>query len=131
MNGPNWIDEREVLALHARLLEIDGGARGLRELGLLKSALARPQQLFAYDDSPDIIDLAACYAAGFIRNHPFIDGNTRIGFIACVLFLEITGYRFMASEEAAATAVMELAAGKLSEAEFVAWLRKNTRDETG
>ena len=77
MKEPVWIDERDALALHDRLLALHGGAAGLRDDGLLQSALARPQQHFAYAETTDIIDMAAAYTAGIVRNHPFVDGNKR------------------------------------------------------
>ena len=123
MKKPAWIDERDALALHDRLLALHGGAAGLRDDGLLKSALARPQQHFAYAESPDVIDLATVYTAGIVHNHPFIDGNKRTGFVVGILFLELNGYRFTASEEAAAQAVLELAAGSLDESGYGAFLR--------
>lgn len=128
MKDPVWIDERDALALHDRLLALHGGAAGLRD-GLLKSAMARPQQHHAYGDSPDIVELAAIYTAGIVRNHPFVDGNKRTGFVAGILFLELNGYRFNASEEAAARAVLELAGGTLDEAGYSAFLRANARPE--
>ena len=123
MKAPVWIDERDVLALHDRLLALHGGAVGLRDDGLLKSALARPQQHFAYGESPDIVDMAAAYTWGIVRNHPFLDGNKRTGFVVGVLFLELNGYRFNASEEDAAQMVLELASGNLDEAGYIAFLR--------
>jgi death-on-curing protein len=120
---PVWIDERDTLALHDRLLALYGGAVGLRDGGLLKSALARPQQHFAYGESPDIVDMAAAYTWGIVRNHPFLDGNKRTGFVVGVLFLELNGYRFNASEEDAAQMVLELASGNLDEAGYIAFLR--------
>ncbi len=129
MKEPFWIDERDALALHDRLLALHGGASGLRDDALLKSALARPQQHHAYGSSPDIVDLAAIYTAAIVRNHPFVDGNKRAGFVAGILFLELNGYRFKASEEAAAEAVLELAAGTLDEAAYGAFLRANVRRE--
>jgi death-on-curing protein len=114
MKEPAWIDERDALVLHNRLLALHGGAAGLRDDGLLKSALARPQQHFAYAESADVIDMATAYTAGMIRNHPFIDGNKRTAFVVGILFLELNGYLFTASEEDAAQAVMELAAGSLA-----------------
>jgi death-on-curing protein len=120
---PVWIDERDTLALHDRLLALYGGAVGLRDGGLLKSALARPQQHFAYGESPDIVDMAAAYTWGIVRNHPFLDGNKRTGFVVGVLFLELNGYRFTASEEEAAQMVLELASGNLDEAGYIAFLR--------
>lgn len=127
MKEPVWIDERDARSLHSRLLAIDGGGKGVRDSGLLRSALARPRQLFAYGDKPDPVDLAVAYTAGIIRNHPFVDGNKRTGFVIGVLFLEINGYRFTASEESAANAVMRLAAGTLDEQEFAAWMRANAK----
>jgi death on curing protein len=120
---PVWIDERDALTLHDRLLALHGGAVGLRDDGLLKSALARPQQHFAYAESPDIVDMAAAYTSGIVRNHPFVDGNKRTGFVVGVLFLELNGYRFNASEEDAAQMVLELASGNLDEAGYIAFLR--------
>ncbi len=125
MSDPVWIDEALVLAVHGRLLAIHGGAGGLRDDGLLKSALARPMQLSAYGENVDLVDMAGAYATGVVKNHPFVDGNKRTGFLACVLFLELNGFRFIASEEDAAEAVLALAAGTLDEAGFVAFLRGN------
>ena len=127
MNEPVWIEERDALALHDRLIGLDGGAAGVRDSGLLKSALARPQQLHACGDKPSIIDMAAAYTAGIVRNHPFVDGNKRTGFVVGVLFLEMNGYRFIATEEAAAQAVLSLAAGTLDETAFAMWMRANAR----
>jgi len=119
---PIWIVERDALAIHTRMLALHGGAAGLRDEGLLQSSLARPKQLFAYGESPSLIDLAATYTVGIVRNHPFIDGNKRTGFVAGVLFLEINGWRFTASEEEATRAVLDLAAGTVDEKGFAAWL---------
>lgn len=125
MREPVWIDERDALALHDRLLALDGGAAGIRNLGLLQSALARPQQLHAYGDDPDTVDMAAAYMVGIARNHPFVDGNKRTAFVVGVLFLEINGYRFMASEEHATQAVLGLADRTIDEVSFIRWLRAN------
>ena len=127
MKEPIWIEERDALALHDRLLALHGGASGLRDVGLLRSALARPQQHFAYSESADAIDMATVYTAGIVRNHPFVDGNKRTGFIVGILFLELNGYRFVASEEDAARAVLELAAGTLEESEYGSFLRDNVK----
>ena len=129
MSEPVWIDEREVLVLHDQLLALDGGSEGVRSEALLQSALARPRQLHAYGHAPDIIDMAATYTAGIVRNHPFVDGNKRTGFVVGVLFLELNGYRFVALEEDATQAVLSLAAGKLDETAFTAWLRANVKSD--
>jgi len=124
---PVWIDERDALALHDRLLVLEGGAAGIRDMALLQSALARPRQLLAYGDKPGIIEMAAAYTTGIVRDHPFIDGNKRTGFVVGVLFLELNGYRFTASEEDAAQAVLGLAAGTIEEADFTSWMLVNSR----
>jgi death-on-curing protein len=124
---PLWVEERDVLAIHDRLLAAHGGAPGLRDEGLLQSALARPRQHHAYARSPDIVEMAALYTAGIVRNHPFVDGNKRAGFVVGVLCLELNGFRFTANEEDATQAVMGLAAGTLDEAAYTAWLRANSK----
>ncbi len=120
-----WIDLPEVLAIHGRQLDEHGGASGVRDDGLLESALARPQQLFTYGE-PDVFDLAAAYTAGIVRNHPFVDGNKRTGFVVGILFLELNGPTFTASEADATQAVLGLAAGKITDDEFAMWLRSNS-----
>jgi death on curing protein len=126
---PVWIDERDALTLHDRLLALHGGAEGLRDRSLLESALARPQQHFAYAEAPDICEMAALYTSGIVRNHPFIDGNKRTGFVVGILFLELNGVRFAASEQEAAQAVMGLASGDLDEKGYTAFLRANASAE--
>jgi death-on-curing protein len=123
---PRWIDEADVLAIHERLLSLYGGAAGLRDEALLKSALARARQHDTYVDRATIIDMASIYTSGIVRNHPFVDGNKRTGFVIGVLFLEMNGHRFTASEEDATQAVLALAAGTLDEAGFTAWMRANS-----
>lgn len=130
MTEPIWIDERDAFALHDRLLALHGGAVGVRDEGLLSSALARPQQQYTYAEAPDFIDFAAAYTTGVVRNHPFVDGNKRTGFVIGILFLELNGYCFTASEEDAAHAVLALAAGKLDESGYSAFLRGNVAPET-
>jgi death on curing protein len=125
MKKPVWIEERDALVLHNRLLALHGGAGGLRDGGLLQSALARPQQQYAYAKAADIIDMATAYTAGILRNHPFLDGNKRTGFVVGILFLELNGYRFVASEEDAAQAVLKLADGTIDEADYSSFLRGN------
>jgi death-on-curing protein len=126
---PIWIEKHDALTLHDRLLALYGGAAGLRDDTLLISALARPLQLHAYADAPDIIDMATAYAAGIVRNHPFVDGNKRTGFVVSTLFLELNGYRFTASEGEAAQAVLKLASGMLDEAGYATFLRANVKTE--
>lgn len=127
MTEPVWIDERDALALHNLLLALEGGPAGVRDARLLQSALARPRQLRAYGDKPDIVTMAAAYIVGIVRNHPFVDGNKRTGFVVGVLFLEMNGYRFTATEEDAAQAVMSLADGTINEDALVAWMRANVK----
>ena len=124
---PLWIEVRDALAIHDRLLAVHGGAMGLRDQGLLESALARPPQHHTYAGTADIVALAALYTARIVRNHPFVDGNKRTGFVIGVLFLELHGYDFKASEEDATQAVMGLAAGTLDELAYGTWLRANAK----
>ena len=128
---PVWIEERDVLAIHDRLLALHGGAIGLSDRGLLQSALAHPRQHHAYAGTSDIVEMAALYTAGIVQNHPFVDGNKRTGFVIGVLFLELHGFDFKASEADATQAVMGLAAGTLDEAAYVAWPRENIRRKRG
>jgi death-on-curing protein len=125
MSEPIWIEDDVVFAIHDRQLVEHGGAEGVRDESLLHSALGRPVNHLAYATS-DIIELAAKYTAGIVQNHPFVDGNKRTGFVVGVLFLELNGYRFTASEEAAAHAVLELASGAIDEMGFCEFLRANT-----
>ena len=126
MSKPIWIEVELVLAIHDRQLVEHGGAAGLRDEALLDSALDRPKNQFAYERA-DVVELAVKYTAGIVQNHPFVDGNKRTGFIVGILFLELNGYRFRASEEAAAQAIVELAAGTMDEQAFCAFLRANSK----
>jgi death-on-curing protein len=125
VQDPVWIEERDTVLLHQRSLILHGGAPGVLHAALLKSALARARQHYGYASGMDIITLAGVYAAGIVRNHPFVDGNQRTGFIVGVLFLELNGYLFKASEEDAAQAVLALAAGEIDEGGFIQFLRAN------
>lgn len=127
MREPVWIDSRDALALHNRVVALFGGSDEVLDISLLESALARPQQIFAYAESPGIFEMAAGYTAGIVRNHPFVDGNKRTGFLIGVLLLELNGYRFGATEENAARAMIALASGALDEAGYSAFLRAWTR----
>ena len=126
MSEPIWIENDLVFAIHDRQLAEHGGAEGLRDESLLHGALARPLNDFV-DTRANIVDLAAKYIIGIVQNHPFIDGNKRTGFVVGVLFLELNGYRFTASEEDAAQAVLELAAGTLNEDGFRDFVRANSK----
>ena len=128
---PLWIEERDVVAIHDRLLALHDGATGLGDRGLLESALARPRQHHAYADSSDVVEMAALYTAGIVRNHPFVDGNKRTGFVIGVLFLELHAFDFKASEADATQAVMAVAAGTLDERGYTAWLQENVKRRRG
>lgn len=121
-----WVSKNTVLGAHALQIEIYGGGRGLRDEGLLESALSRPENLAHYGE-PSVFELAAAYAYGLARNHPFVDGNKRIAFVTAVLFLEKNGQGFVASEVEATMAFLRLAAGEIEEAELAAWFRDNSR----
>ncbi|MBV8473677.1 MAG: type II toxin-antitoxin system death-on-curing family toxin, partial [Hyphomicrobiales bacterium] len=108
-------------------LALHGGRAGVRDAGLLESALSRPQNRWVYGERTGIVELAAAYTAGVIGNHPFIDGNKRTGFVVGVLFLELNGYEFFASEEDAVEAVLALAAGVMNEEGYAAFLAVNSR----
>jgi death on curing protein len=126
MKNPRWIGVEECLALHDLLLSQYGGCAGLRDRGLLDSALARPEQLFAYG-APVLAELAAAYAAGIIQNHPFLDGNKRTGFMMGAGFLELNGCEFIATEVDAVMRTLALAAGEISEVDYAEWLAQNSR----
>ncbi len=119
-----WIDRRLLVLLHDESLAMHGGASGIRDEGLLESALARAQNLAAYGE-PDVADLAAAYAYGLAKNHPFVDGNKRAAFLSVGLFLGLNGYRLTASQAEATVAVFGLAAGEIDEPTFAAWLRES------
>jgi death on curing protein len=121
---PVWLTDDLPLALHERLVADFGGLAGVRDLGLLESAMARPRQIAAYGNA-DIVGLAAAYATGVVRNHPFIDGNKRVGFMLAYIFLVRNGCQLTASEAAATRAVLDLASGALTEQAFTQWLADN------
>jgi death-on-curing protein len=119
-----WISRPALLLLHGESLAEHGGAAGMRDEGLLDSALARPQNLVAYG-SPDVADLAACYGVGVAKNHPFVDGNKRAAFLCVGLFLHLNGMRLHATQAEATLTMLALAAGEITEAEFATWLREH------
>lgn len=120
----HWLLPEVLLAVHDEQLSEHGGAAGVRDEGLFDSALARPQQLAAHG-APDVADLAAAYAFGLIRNHPFIDGNKRTGFAAAQIFLRLNGHRIDAPHVSCVLTTLSLAAGDIDEAAFAAWLRRH------
>ena len=124
MKEPAWIDREDCLGFHSALLSRFGGLDGLRDSGLLDSALARPLQLLAYGQ-PSLFDLAAAYAHGIVKNHPFLDGNKRSGLMAAALFLELNGMVFNAPEEEAVLQTLALAAGEIDADAYAAWLRNS------
>ena len=124
MTPPVWVRRDVVIAVHEQLLAAFGGSSGLRDEGLLDSALSRPQNLLAYG-RPAVFDLAASHAFGLVKNHPFVDGNKRIGLTIAVTFLELNGHRLQATEADATVETLALAAGAKSEADYAAWLKAN------
>ena len=125
MNQPQWVLRDVVFAAHDQSLAQFGGGAGVRDEAMLDSALGKPLNLFAYG-KPTLFDLAASYGYGIIKNHPFIDGNKRTGFVVAVVFLELNGYAFHATEVDAALQTYALAAGELSESAYADWLKANS-----
>jgi death on curing protein len=118
-----WIDRRLLMLLHDESLAMHGGVSGLRDAGLLESALARPLNLAACGE-PDVCELAACYVFGLAQDHLFVDGNKRAAFLAVGLFLGLNGHRLTASQAESTVAMFELAAGEWDESTYAAWLRE-------
>jgi death-on-curing protein len=129
MKPPVWVLREVVLLAHEQSLAEFGGSAGIRDEGLLDSALGKPPNLFAYGQ-PSLFDLAASYAFGIVKNHPFIDGNKRTGFIVAVAFLQFNGWRLEASEVDATLRTLALAAGELSESAYAEWLKANSKRAT-
>jgi death-on-curing protein len=123
-----WLEKATVLAIHDRQVAEHGGSAGMRDDGLLESALARPQQLHVYGDpTPDLADLAAALAYGLARNHPFVDGNKRTAHVAYRTFLALNGAELVATDEEKYVAMLALAEGKLAERDFATWLCERLR----
>ncbi len=127
MSGWIWLQSEVLLAVHEAQLAEHGGAPGVRDMGLFESAVARPLHLDAYGladgSSPDVAALAAAYGYGLSRNHPFIDGNKRTGFVAAELFLALNGWELLADDTSCVLTMLAVAAGELSEDGFANWLR--------
>lgn len=125
MSEPVWLRESTVLIAQETSIAIHGGSPGIRDRGLLESALAKPRNLYQYEN-PDPCALAAAYTAGIVKNQPFVDGNRRAGFLAGAAFLELNGLRFTASEGDATQVIVALAAGDISETQLAEFFRENT-----
>jgi death on curing protein len=121
-----WLSERLILTMHSKALARHGGADGVRDAGLLESALARPLNRAVYGE-PDIIELAALYALAIARNHPFIDGNKRTAYLALEVFLALNGLRLTATDAEAVVAMLAMASGELTDEEFILWVREHTQ----
>jgi death-on-curing protein len=127
LNEPVWIREKDALALHEQQIVLFGGAAGVRDAGLLDSALARPRNLCAYAERPvTMAELAAAYAFGISSNHPFVDGNKRTAMHVSFVFLEFNGVSVRATPEDACLTFLGLAAGEISEGELATWFARNT-----
>ncbi|MHC4050037.1 type II toxin-antitoxin system death-on-curing family toxin [Bradyrhizobium sp. 25ACV] len=124
MNEPFWLTRRIIIAIHDEQLAIHGGASGLRDEGMLESALDRPRNKWSYE-SADLPELAAAYAFGIARNHPFVDGNKRTSLLALYTFLGVNGIDFVVPEAEAAAIILSLAAGEVSEENLTRWIRDN------
>jgi len=127
MKEPKWIDPRALELLQRESLAEHGGRAGIRDKGLMESALTRPRQLQTYEASADLGRLAAAYGVGLVRNHPFVDGNKRAAFLAVGLFLGLNGYHLVADPADAARTMFALAADEIDELEFAAWIRNGMR----
>lgn len=119
---PRWLTLQMVLALHAETVRMFGGSTGLRDAGLLDTAMDRARNVYAYADEPSLFDLAAAYCAGIVRNHPFIDGNKRAGLLAARAFLYRNGYLFEPTEADEVALILALAAGELDDRRLARWI---------
>lgn len=125
MNQFRWIDKQLLVTLHDESLALHGGASGIRDEGLLDSALNRAINLAMYG-SPDFAELAAAYGVGLAKNHAFVDGNKRAAFLSIGLFLGLNGYKLRATQVDATLTILAVAAGEMDEQNFAGWIRKNT-----
>lgn len=131
MKEPTWIDKQQVRAIHARQISEHGGSSGVRDENLLESALARPQNLLAYsEEQPSLERLAASYAFGIARNHPFVDGNKRTALVVSFVFLLLHGIVITATREERYRTFYDLAAGKITEDELTVWFERNSSSAT-
>ncbi|TVQ44082.1 MAG: type II toxin-antitoxin system death-on-curing family toxin [Gloeocapsa sp. DLM2.Bin57] len=126
MNQYIWINEAQTKAIHGQQISLFGGVSGILDEGKLSSALARPQNLYFYNSNVNIYQLAAAYGWGLVKNHPFIDGNKRCGFVVMAVFLKVNGFDLIVPETEVVKVMLALAAGEMSEEKLVAWLLKNS-----
>lgn len=131
MRRVRWVLETAVRAMHAELITEHGGRDGIRSVGLLSSALARPRKKRAYGTSSSLFELAASYGVAIVKNHPFIDGNKRLALMVMYVFLEINGYRLNATEVEAVDVMLRLAEGELNEKALAGWLKANSDPSRG
>jgi death-on-curing protein len=127
MKEPRWISLAVVMAIHEAQLSEHGGALGVRDQGLLEAALARPRQIYSYSDKPSLTQLAAAYAVGFAKNHPFVDGNKRTAWVLCATFLELNGRQVTADQAGVVEIMLGVADGSVTDDLMKAWLDQNSR----
>ncbi|NEQ63001.1 MAG: type II toxin-antitoxin system death-on-curing family toxin [Moorea sp. SIO4A1] len=128
MKEPRWVPEQAVIAIHDELIVEHGGCFGLRDPNLLSSSLARPKHLFAYSDSASLFDIAAAYAFGLAKNHPFVDGNKRIALAVIDVFLRLNGYELVAAEEEAVIKINNLVEGIENQESIATWIAGNSQE---
>jgi death-on-curing protein len=127
MKEPQWLSLAVVMAIHEAQLSEHGGAVGVRDQGLLESALARPRQIHAYSEHPTLADLAAAYAIGLAKNHAFVDGNKRTAWVVCATFLELNGRKVTATQSDVVTVMLGVAEGKIRDSALSTWLQEHSR----
>lgn len=126
MKEPIWLTTTHVLAFHTDQIREHGGLHSIRDHGLFESAIAKPQQVYHYNNKATLFDLAAAYAFGIVKNHPFLDGNKRTGIICAGVYLSLNGYFIDVEETEMVMTVLALASSQMTEAEFAHWLKKNS-----
>jgi len=131
MRRVRWVPEAAVRAMHAELIAEHGGRKGIRDAGLLSSALARPRNKRAYGATTSLFELAAAHGVAIVKNHPFVDGNKRLALVVMYVFLEMNGYRLDAPESEAVSVMLRLAAGELDEKGLSGWLKANSAPSRG
>ncbi|MEA5536858.1 type II toxin-antitoxin system death-on-curing family toxin [Crocosphaera sp. XPORK-15E] len=125
MTEIRWLNKQALILLHSETISLHGGLDGIRDEGLLDSALARPQNIHAYENETDVTRLAAAYGIGIARNHPFLDGNKRAAFLAIGLFLRLNGFRLVANPVEATQVMLKVATGETTESDLISWIKNN------